>query len=389
MRKYFKLLSIFALLILLTGCVKYNLNMKISEDKKMRMELILATSKSLQSMGTSESTEEKEENKETEEKLKKAGWKVEEYEDDNFSGKKYVKEFDNIDEVSTTDKTTFDANKLVEGENQAYMFYKRVENGKEIYKAVIKADTSEATEGTGEGTKPETTEPAPTEPAPTEPAPTEPETTEPTEGEEVENVEPEVEGDLLNDEQSEAFGQQMLSTMDLKITVEAPNVISSNATTTDGNKLTWDLTKTKEDMEFEFAIPIKNQLTIIPIAIGVGVGVALLIVVIVVVVIIAKGKKGKNEDVAPVVGAPVPTPVAPEPVASPTPEAIPTQEPVVKPEPVVASPEPVVPEQIPAATPEVQMPEPMPAVEQPPVEPAPMVQQEPQEQPTDNNTVNM
>ena len=387
MRKYFKLLSIFALLILLTGCVKYNLNMKISEDKKMRMELILATSKSLQSMGTSESTEESEENKEAEEKLKKAGWKVEEYEDDTFSGKKYVKEFDNIDEVSTTDKTTFDANKLVEGEDQAYMFYKRVENGKEIYKAVIKADTSEATEGSGEGTKPETTEPETTEPAPTEPETTEPETTEPAEGEETEGVEVETEGDLLTNEQSEALGQQMLSTMDLKITVEAPNVISSNATTTEGNKLTWDLTKTKEDMEFEFAIPIKNQLPIIPIAIGGGV--VLLIVVIVVVVIIAKGKKGKKEEAAPVVDAPVPTPVAPEPAATPAPETIPTAEPVVNPEPVVAPAEPVVPEQIPAATPEVQMPEPMPAVEQPPVEPAPMVQQAPQEQPTDNNTVNM
>ncbi len=257
------------------------------------------------------------------------------------------------------------------------MFYKRVENGKEIYKAIIKADTSEATEGSGEGTKPETTEPAPTEP----------ETTEPAEGEETEGVEVETEGDLLTNEQSEALGQQMLSTMDLKITVEAPNVISSNATTTDGNKLTWDLTKTKEDMEFEFAIPLKSQLPIIPIAIGGGV--VLLIVVIVVVVIIAKGKKGKKEEAAPVVDAPVPTPVAPEPVATPAPEAIPTPEPVVNPEPVVAPAEPVVPEQIPAATPEAQMPEPMPAVEQPPVEPAPMVQQAPQEQPTDNNTVNM
>jgi len=385
MKKIFKVISIFMIAVLLTGCVKYHYNIEITEDKKMKMELIVAVSSALQESGSVESDEEDEE---AEKKLKEEGWIVEDYKDDTYTGKKYTKTFDNIDKVSTEKEQEVDLNKLVnEGETSEYFFYKRVENGKEIYKAVFESDTSEA--GQGEETTDETNKSvtrSETEIEEDDLLEEDGTDTLRSDGDSVQVIESadgtvtittgsdtdtddddwdteDSSDSTMDDSQMAALEKQMMSTMDIKVNVIAPNIISNNATSVDGNKMTWDLTKTEEKstIEFEFAIPIKNQIPIIPIAIGAGAG---LLLIVIIIVAVSLGKKKKNEVVPAANGVEVPaqpvtpavpeqastvteTPVTPEvastveaaPVALETPVVAETPvEPVVTPEPVVETP---------------------------------------------------
>ena len=93
-KKTMKVFSLITLLLLMSGCVKYNINMKITKDKKMNMELIMAVSKNLKEQADSnESTTTEEQDEEAIEKLKKEGWKVEDYEDEDFTGSRLTKDF--------------------------------------------------------------------------------------------------------------------------------------------------------------------------------------------------------------------------------------------------------------------------------------------------------
>ena len=321
-KRFLRLFSIIAVALLLSGCVKYNFNAKITSDKKMTLELIIATSKSLQGTGTGSEDGEgnettTEEDDEELKKLKDAGWTVEEYEDDTYKGTKLKKTYDNIDEITTEDKTEYDLNALMQkGEEAKYMFYKA--KGTNVYEAVFKASTN--TGSTGEDEK------------------------------KPEDMTPEEKAQY---EQQQALAKQMMSSMDLKMNIEVPKVVSSNATTTDGNKLTWDLTKMEEGQNIEFKFELgdaakkaedtkSNAFPIIPVAIGGGV--ALLVVIILVVALSKKKKKVEDAPVAPVEPVAPVAPVAPvEPVA-PTietpvvPEPVPAVETPVEPAPVIETP---------------------------------------------------
>ncbi len=247
-KKILGLFSIFAIAILMSGCVKYNANIKITSDKKMTMELIIATSKSMQ--GMMEGAEEQEDNEEIQ-KLKEAGWTVESYEDSEYKGQKLKKTYSNIDELTADSETNYDLNELVqEGKEAKYMFYK--EAGSDVYKAKFKANTNMDDSGDVD----------------------------------VENMTPEEKAEY---EQTQEMAKQMLSSTDLKLTVEVPKVVSSNATTTDGNKLTWDLTKLENvsAIEFQFELKGGSSFPIVPVVIG---GCVLLIAVVA-VILISKKKK--------------------------------------------------------------------------------------------------
>lgn len=257
-KKTIKIISIITLVLFMTGCVKYNANIKITNDKKMDMELIIAVKKTLQEDKSTEDTDNDSINK-----LKKEGWKVEPYEDDVYKGSKLTKSYKNIDDISTTSKTNYDLNSLMQnGEEKKYMFYKKKENGKTIYVATFKANTDTAE------TNEETTE----------------------------------EANMTEEEkqQYEEMSKELIKSMDLKMTVEVPKVISSNATKTDGNKLTWDLTEMEDnqDIEFEFEIEEKgnilseknSSIPIIPIAVGCG------LILVVIITGLSKKKKTINNE---------------------------------------------------------------------------------------------
>ena len=270
MKKILKGIVALFVVLVMSGCVKYNVDMKISKDGKMDMTFIAAVSNSM-TEGATESTDEA-----AIEKLKNAGWKVEEYKDDTYTGSKLSRTFGSVDAISTTEEVLVDLNKFgQEGEFAEKLFQKTTKDGKTVYVAKFAFNLNNAT---GEDANEEA----------------------PADGEDAENA-----------QQMEAMMQQMYSTMDLKFTVEVPTVVSNNATTVNENKLTWDLTKLQkgQNIEFSFSLPSGSSFPIIPIAIGVGV---VAVIGIIVAVIVSK-KKGASEPVAVIQDEPVApvTPVAP------------------------------------------------------------------------------
>lgn len=265
MKKYFKLFSLLLVVVMMTGCVKYNVNMKIDNNKNMKFEAIVAYSEQL---GNSYKTTD-EEKKEFEKK----GFKVEDYKEGDYSGIKLIKTYKNIDKYSSKDPVTLDLNAMLDPESkeQQYFFQKTSSNlFKSRYKVVIKADTSEATGGMN------------TNSDPVDNGGTEETTTD---------------NDSGSTDTSGVDPSSYLSSMDLKYTVEVPKVVNKgNSTSQDGNKLTWDLTKVKEDITYEFEVTNMNAIYGI-------VAVAVIAVICVVVVISKNGKK----EVAPVQSEPAKT----------------------------------------------------------------------------------
>jgi hypothetical protein len=85
----------------------------------------------------------------------------------------------------------------------------------------------------------------------------------------------------------------MQEQVDLKVLVEVPEVVNSNATSKKGNTLIWDLKKFKgKNIEFEFAFPNSGiNLPIIPIVAII----AIIAVVIVVIVLLIKKRNNKEK----------------------------------------------------------------------------------------------
>lgn len=90
--KKIKYLLICLLIIICSGCVKYNVKMGINPDKSMELEIIYAVEKSLVSNGL---------DKTEISKLEKEGYKLKEYNKDSYTGYKLTKKIKNIDEIST------------------------------------------------------------------------------------------------------------------------------------------------------------------------------------------------------------------------------------------------------------------------------------------------
>ena len=81
------------IMFLTTGCVKMNMTMEIHGNKSMDLELIEAVDDSiLESTGSTSITDNKKE-------LEDKGYTVEDYKEDNKTGYKITKHFDNIDTV--------------------------------------------------------------------------------------------------------------------------------------------------------------------------------------------------------------------------------------------------------------------------------------------------
>lgn len=294
MKKVLRTILLFMVVVLLSGCVKYNIEMNITKDKKMNMVFISAADKSM----FGDSIEEPEDNEELQ-KLKNEGWKLGKFEDDKWKGAKLSKSFDDIDKLSTENETIFDLNKFgQEGQMPANVFQKTTQDGETVYKAKFAFKMTNGDEEIQD------------------------ETNEEMDLGENDSLEEVPEDDTSeNNESMEEMIKKMSGSMDLKLTVNVPKVISSNATTVEGNKLTWDLTKMQEGTNIEFAFSLDEGLSFPLIYVIIG-GCALLII-IVLVVLLSKKKTSNDmtttntqvpsEPVAPVEQAPVQS-IQPEPV---------------------------------------------------------------------------
>ncbi len=290
MRKFekgFKILMVFVLMVFLTGCVRMNTNMNITQED-VQVTTIIALEDSLYEQSTAESTSDLD-------AWEQNGYKVEEYKQDGYIGYKLTKSLGSLDELSGASKNDIvDITKLFSGEvfDEKNIFTN--DNG--TYYAHFSINTDDLTQGDSNSF--DTTEENTTD--------TEDEWDITTE----EGVEVEGDYEVVPDEETDSFGNdtttqddsiddfsdedisQFMSMFDLKFSVTLPSeAVSNNATEVSEDKkvLTWDLTET-EDIEFSFKATnsIMNYVLI-------GGGVALGIAIIVIIVVVSRNNKKKRQ----------------------------------------------------------------------------------------------
>lgn len=239
MKKTMKLLSLLAVVILMSGCVKYDIGMEIRKDKSVNISIISAVDSSL--MGD-EQTVDEDEIKALEDK----GFTATKYEDDNWNGYTLTKKYKNIDEISSKDPVTVELTDLASNEkdNIATFFQKKsgLFTTKYIANFTLDARSDEDDES-----------------------------------------------DEEMDEDMQQLLDRMTASMELNYHVTLPSkASSSNATkvSDDGKTLTWNLKFNEvNDIKYEFAII--NPITV---AIAVGIG-ALVIMLVVLFILKGRGQK--------------------------------------------------------------------------------------------------
>lgn len=266
MKKLQKILFTFIFIAFISGCaMKQEINMKINKNKSMEMSYISAFDDEFIDMMiesdnddylnddenvdenfdgsfgvTKEYTDEErwafleKSVKDGENSLfKEAGQKnlkAEKYEKDGFKGYIFTGKVENIDKITVTKESELTANDITEI-SDSKLFVKN----KGIYKAILPIDT---------------------------------------------------------DDEYDTSSMPSNMGIDMKLTVTLPSkAISSNATyvSDDGKTLTWDLTKTKDDITFEFKFPV-NMILISSLIVG------LIIVFVIVAVTIISNKKKKDNN---------------------------------------------------------------------------------------------
>jgi len=114
MKKTMKLFSLLLIVVLMSGCVKYNINMEVGKDKSVTIEVISAMEETYYN---SESV------KEEAEVAEKKGFKIEEYSQDNWKGSKFVKKYDNIDKISSDKKVTVELSDIIDESKEDIKVY--------------------------------------------------------------------------------------------------------------------------------------------------------------------------------------------------------------------------------------------------------------------------
>lgn len=112
--KNIKILAILILLLLTTGCVKYDLDMSLKSDKSITITLIDAIEKSYYSEDMYTSSFENYEN---------LGFIVEKYSDEQYQGLKIKKNYESIDEISSIDCGTIELTTLLENTTNEYKIF--------------------------------------------------------------------------------------------------------------------------------------------------------------------------------------------------------------------------------------------------------------------------
>ncbi len=274
MRSKFKVLCSLLCVFLLTGCVKMEVNMDIHKDKSMDMSIVEAVASSLMNQADSAFDEG------MLEEAKNQGFKVEKYSENDKEGYKFTKSISNIDEVSSKDSVVGDLG--VGKDSGKYLFTVKPGLFKNKYTAKLKSsDVDQVNERAT--TLPDNSDEGATL------ADDDALDTNDTMGTD-DLTDDSTEDDTLNSDMDLSALSSMMGSMELNYTVNLPyKALSSNATSVnnDGKKLSWDLTKIKDNIEFEFELYNMNNIYIAG-------GVAALFVIIIVLIIISKIKKGKK-----------------------------------------------------------------------------------------------
>lgn len=259
MNKIKNLILLVVATFMLTGCVKFNANMEIRKDKSLSYSIIYAMDSSLMDDDDLIKDDDKTE-------LETSGFRLEEYNQDNYKGFVISKDFENIDDISVGADVTYNVSGLLDGEanNQEVFavkkgFLKNIYTAKFTFSANEENDVSEPDENNSDE----------------------------FEFDDDSGISYELDDDSdISNGLSDSFSQ-MTNGMDLSFNVKLPyKAISNNATTSnnDNKDLSWKLTSDKvSKIEFSFAL---YNMTNVYIAGGV-----LLIIVIGFVVLLLKKRK--------------------------------------------------------------------------------------------------
>ena len=252
MKKSFKVLCLMLVAFMMSGCMKFNMNMDINSDKSMNLELIVAFANEM--MGSSNETNM--DNSEIQ-KLKDNGFNVEEYSDDTMTGYTISTKINNIDDVSTEKDTMFNLNDIFNGEKLSDIFTVKKGFFKNTY--IVKIGEEESTDMTNE-------------------------------------LEDDLNSTYYNDSlltTDDADLSMLLNSMDINFTINLPyKAISSNATNTenDGKTLVWQPTSaSNSSSNIEFSFELYNMTNIY-----LMVGIVILIIVIIIILVVKHCKKTKS-----------------------------------------------------------------------------------------------
>lgn len=236
MKKTIKLLALAFVMLLFAGCVRYDVDMTINNDKSMDLKITTAMADSVKSyMGEQASDGEKEKNE-----LKSKGLDVEDYAQDGYTGYTVKKHYNNIDELSSTEDVT--ANIGAEGDVEKLFKVTKGFFGT-TYKATFKSEDADS-----------------------------------------------YSTQMASYKDNESYKEYMKG-MEIKFIVNLPSKAkSSNATnvTNNGKTLEWDL-MTTPNVEFEFEMTNTSNLIIV-----IGGACAVAGIIICVVAVVIKKKKANK-----------------------------------------------------------------------------------------------
>ena len=116
-----KLLFILLIILLATGCVKYDLSMSVKTDKSMTLVLIDAFEKEYASYLEGDAT--------SKDEYIALGYQVEDYEEENYQGLKLTKKFDSIDNISSPNCGTVELTELLEKKVDEIILFKSSKEG--------------------------------------------------------------------------------------------------------------------------------------------------------------------------------------------------------------------------------------------------------------------
>lgn len=254
-KKFFKIIGCFAVIVLTTGCVKFNSTMDIKKDKSMDFSIIYAIDTSV--FGNEDILDE--ENKKD---LTDSGYKVEKYKDGNMSGYTLSLSISNIDLVSDDKSVEYSLSNILEDSKEDKKIF-QVKKGliKNTYTANFKFDSSDSDLSNDTGSD--------------------------STSDDLDSWD--IEGD--SDTNWDNFISSTTSSMDLSFTVNLPyRALSNNATqvSDDSKNLIWSLSN-EETENIQFVFELYNYTNLIMIGV-----IILLIVAGILYLIVFRKKKNTN-----------------------------------------------------------------------------------------------
>lgn len=297
LKKNCKILCLMLVIFMMTGCMKFQTDMKINKDKSMDFSLTYAIANSLveQASGGASLGDETLDNESIKE-LEKQGFKAENFSDGSMTGVKLSKNFDNIDNVSSEKEVNFNLEAIMNGSEQTDMFTVKKGFFKNTYTLKMENNTSEEVESEMNsiddsnainGLEDQTTDTN-------------------TVTDNTQDIVPNESSDMTTDDSttdnqidfsSDIDLSMLSSSMDMTFNINLPyKAISSNATSTenDGKNLKWNLLDTNlQNINAQFELYNMNNIYL-------TIGIVIAIVLIIIIIIIIKKRKPK---------APVGTPI--------------------------------------------------------------------------------